>query len=160
MIRALALVLGLLIGLSLAALYAGTLGHLRQANLPLPGWTDTLDAGSRVIEGRGTLNGAALTWRATGLDGLRLSLSGPDWQVQGQGMPGPGGLAISDLSGVLPLGVLGAGEGALVIEAGLLDVAFDGTLREGRIDGTARGSDPEGAVTLVLENGGWILSAR
>ncbi|MBN8292963.1 hypothetical protein JI664_13400 [Rhodobacter sp. NTK016B] len=160
MIRAFALVAGLLIGLLLAVLYAGTLGHARQAGLPLPVWTETLDAGSRLIEGRGTLAGASLSWRATGLDGVRLSLIGPDWQVQGQGMPGAGGLSVTDLSGIVPLGVLDAGEGALVIDAGALSLAFDGTLREGRIDGTARGSDPDGAVTLVWQDGGWVLSAR
>lgn len=159
MIRALALILGLLLGLVLAGATGGTVAHLRMlAGERLPGWVAGLDAGSRLVEGSGTLNGAALHWRRQGL-GLALDLRGPDWQARGRGQLEGAALRIDDLSGIVPLDWLGAGGGVLALEAGEVLLGPDGSLRAARIDGQARGGQLEGPVTLVWDDG-WALSSR
>ena len=160
MIRALALILGLLLGLALAGLAGGTVAHLRTlAGGHLPGWVAGLDGDSGFAEGGGTLNGATLHWRRQGL-GLAISLSGPDWQASGRAQLDGTALRIGDLSGIVPLGWLDAGEGVLALEGGEVVLAPDGSLRAARIDGQARGSQPDGPVTLVWEGGTWVLTAR
>ena len=163
MIRAIALILGLTLGLALALLVGGTLGHLRlilpQTGLTLPEWVAGLEDDSRVAQGRGSLNGAALHWRLTGREGFAVSLSGADWQARGQALPPGAALRIGQLSGVIPLAYLDAGPGLLALAGGEVTLAPDGTLRSGRIEGTARGSEPDGAVALVW-NDGWQLISR
>lgn len=163
MIRALVLILGLSLGLVLAALVGGTAAHLRLVEGwtggALPGWMARLDADSRLTQGRGTWGEAVFSWRLIGLDGLAVSLTGPDWQAQGQALPGRDGLAIGQLSGVLPLAFLEAGPGMLALEGGMIALSPEGRLRAGQIDGIARGSDPEGSVRLTWDEG-WKLAVR
>lgn len=160
MIRALGLIVGLLLGLALAGLWGGTVGHLRLlAGDRLPGWVAGLDPDSGLNAGRGTLNGAALHWHRDGL-GLALSLSGPDWQASGRARLDGAALGIGDLQGLVLLDWLGAGEGLLALEAGEIRLGPRGDLLSARIDGQVRGGQPEGPVTLVWEDGGWVLTAR
>lgn len=160
MIRAFAVFLGLWLGLCLALLFGGTLGHLRMVSertgWALPGWVAGLDADSGFTRGHGTLDGAALDWRLAGWDGFDVSLSGPGWQARGRSEPEGAALRIGALSGTLPLERLGAGPGTLALEGGALLVGLDGEVREGRIDGQADGA----AVTLLREGGGWRVANR
>ncbi|MCB1389290.1 MAG: hypothetical protein KDK12_09175 [Rhodobacteraceae bacterium] len=164
MIRALALILGLLLGLTLALLVGGTLGHARmlaaRTGWELPGWTAGLDESSGITGGRGDLNGAALRWRWDGWTGIEAALTGPDWQAQGRLRPAGTALRVDALGGVVPLDWLGAGPGLLALEAGEVILGLDGALRAARLDGQARGSEPEGAVTLTWDGSDWALASR
>lgn len=159
MIRGFSLLLGLVLGLALAGLWGGTLGHLRQvAGDRLPGWTAGLRADSRLVEGGGLLNGALLHWRRDGA-GLALSLDGADWQATGRARLDGAALRIGDLAGIVPLAWLGAGEGMLALDGGEVRLRLDGTPLGARIEGQVRGAGPAGPVTLVWD-GTWSLTAR
>ena len=134
MTRTLAVIVGLLLGLGLAAAVGGRVGHLRALRLA-PAWKANMSPDAGLPEGRGTLAGAALSWRWHGLDGWTVTLRGADWQAQAQAWPGNGGLVLSDLRGVLPLSVLEAGTGALAVEGGALTLDWGGRTVAGDIDG-------------------------
>jgi len=160
MIRVLAVFLGLWLGLCLALLFGGTLGHLRMVSerigWALPGWVAALDDDSGFTSGQGRLESASLDWRLTGWDGFDLRLTGPDWQATGRAEPEGAALRIGALRGTLPLDWLGAGPGMLALDGGDLLVGLDGEIREGRIDGQASGA----AVTLLWEGGAWRNASR
>ncbi|PTX00716.1 hypothetical protein [Pararhodobacter aggregans] len=160
MIRAFAVFLGLWLGLCLALVFGGTLGHLRMVSertgWALPGWVAGLEDDSGFTQGQGDLAGAAFDWRLAGWDGFDLSLSGPDWQATARAEPEGAAVRIGALSGSLALDWLGAGPGLLALEGGDLLVGLDGQLREGRIDAQAEG----GPVTLLWEGGGWRIASR
>ena len=137
MIRALAVVLGLALGLTAAVAVGGRVGHLRALGLA-PAWTDSLDPDAGLPEGRGTVNGAALSWQWRGLRGWAVTLRGPDWQAQAQGWPRIEGVDLTDLRGVVPLAQLDAGAGVLALEGGALTLGWTGALRAGQVQGQAR----------------------
>ena len=161
MIRAALLLLGLWLGLCLAVLLGGSLGHLRQISdwtgWPLPAWTEGLEPSSGFLGGEGQFRGARLYWALSGLSGFRVGLSGPDWQAEGFATPQGETLVVDDLSGVVPLGWLGAGPGAMGLEGGEMTLGLDGTVRSARIEGTARGAEPSGPVLLEWSDG-WVLT--
>lgn len=157
--RVFALLLGLWLGLCAAALVGGTLGHLRLTGLSLPGWTGGIDDSARFVEGRGTVQDAALHWRLSGWSGFDVSLTGPDWQARGWAEPEGAALRIGQIAGLVPLDLLGAGAGVLAIEAGEIVAGLDGSLRAGRLEGQARGSATDGPVVAIW-NGGWTVSSR
>ena len=159
MIRGFAVFLGLWLGLCVAVLFGGTLAHLRMTGLSLPDWVAGVADDARFTEGRGTLNGAALHWRLSGWSGFDVTLTGPDWQAQGRAEPEGTALRITQIAGIVPLGYLDAGAGDLALEGGEMLVGLDGTLRDGQLEGQARGSDPAGPVTLIWEDG-WRLASR
>ncbi|WP_417625849.1 hypothetical protein [Pararhodobacter aggregans] len=160
MIRAFAVFLGLWLGLCLALMFGGTLGHLRMVSdrtgWALPAWVAGLEDDSGFVRGQGTLQGVALDWQLAGWDGFDLRLSGPDWQATARAEPEGAALRIGALAGSLPLERLGAGPGLLALEGGDLLVGLDGEVREGRIDGQTGGA----AVTLLWEGGGWRIASR
>ena len=163
MIRAALLILGLWLGLCLAVLLGGSVGHLRQVSewtgWPLPAWTTGLEPASGFLRGEGQLQGARLDWALSGISGFRVGLSGPDWQASGFATPAGETLVVDDLAGVVPLGWLDAGTGALGLEGGSVSVGLDGTVRSARIEGTARGAEPSGPVLLEWAEG-WVLTAN
>lgn len=164
MIRAFAVFLGLWLGLCLALLFGGTLGHLRlvseRTGWALPGWVAGLDDASRFTRGHGSWEGAVLDWRLAGWDGFDASLSGPGWQARGRAEPEGTALRIGALGGTLPLERLGAGPGMLALEGGALLVGLDGEVREGRFEGRIEGQAEGPALSLLWENGGWQMVNR
>ncbi|WP_068303492.1 hypothetical protein [Pararhodobacter sp. CCB-MM2] len=164
MIRAFLLFLGLWLGLCLAVLLGGTVGHLRQLSdwtgWALPAWTEGLDADAGFRHGAGRLEGARLSWALSGLSGFDVRLSGPDWQASGFATPEGASLRVDQLAGLVPLTWLQAGPGLLSLDGGQLRLGLDGTIDDGQLQGQARGSEPEGAVTLDWTGDGWALAAR
>lgn len=154
MIRALAVILGLALGLGGAAVVGGRVSHLRGLGLD-PVWSQGLDDAAGILAGQGVLGEGLLRWRWSGVNGWAVSWSGSDWQVQGRATPMLDGLRIDALSGVVPLAALTGDAGALMIEAGALALDLDGALIAGRIEGRATGP-----VALIWQDGGWVAQAR
>jgi hypothetical protein len=171
MIRALALLCGLVAGVALAVVLHGRMAHLR-AVADLPAWTGAIAPDARVTAGRATLpQGFTLDWRLA-----RVGLSGPVWtgrvqradarldltahlqRLPGAGLhlwlrvdPGSATLSGAGLAGHFP-SVLGTGS---VTGAGLsLDLDAAGQRLRWRGDDL-----PDGPVNLNLWPGGWRLAA-
>jgi len=170
MIRAVALLTGLVLGLGLAVAAYGRMGHLRLL-MDLPGWTGAIAADAGLLAGQARLPaGFALDWRLAGIGragpvwsgaihrhDTRLDLTaglqpGPGtglhlWLRLDPGTATPGG---PRLSGHFP-SVTGTG---LVAGSGLsLELEGRGTrIRAGDTD------RPDGPVTLSLGPDGWRLS--
>ena len=112
MIRFVAAVIGLALGLAAAALSEGRMGHLRAlAGAALPGWTESVAADARLWRGRagagnpGT-HGAVMHWSLAGLsrDGLRwrVELTAPGARIAATATLSPAApetLRLADLSG-------------------------------------------------------------
>lgn len=166
MIRVLALIFGLLIGLGAAVSVGGTLAHLRLAlGSALPGWTEGLAPVSGLLRGEGRIAGAALRWHLDGIDaaGPRwgVTLAGDDWQAAGVVRVGPGGFRADTVQGLVSGAALGVdGQGALSVTGGVLALpGIDGWL-EGRANGLAleRGAQPVfGDVRIEAAGGVWTL---
>jgi hypothetical protein len=74
MIRVLAILLGLALGLGAALVVFGRMAHLRAA-IDLPPWTDAVTADAGLLRGQADLPlGFTLDWRLA-----RIGLSGPVW---------------------------------------------------------------------------------
>lgn len=162
MIRGLVLFLGLWLGLCLAVLFGGSIGHLRQVSdwtgRALPDWTEGIEEGSGFTRGTARIDGARLTWAMSGWSGFDLTLSGADWRAEGFARPSGAVLEVSDLSGIVSLDWLGAGAGAMALQGGALSVGLDGTMRAAQVEGQARGGAVEGPARLTWDNG-WALTA-
>ena len=169
MIRGVAVILGLAVGLAGAVIVGGRMAHLRALFADsLPAWTAGLDDSAGVLRGHGALRGADLRWHLAGVgwQGPEWSarLNTADWQAGGTlRLPGAG-VVVDGVNGVLPAVWLDAnGRGLIAIDAGQL--VFDGRIGAvlgGQITGQARdvtlgAAVPDGAVTLVWAGGGWRL---
>lgn len=167
MIRALALVVALALGLAAAVGIGGRMAHLRAAfGSNLPDWTTTLDADAGMISGHGLVAGADLRWQLVGVDtqGGRwlVVVSGTDWQVQGVAHWRGGALTVASLIGIAPgAWVAGGSEGIIAVTGGTLSLSpLTGQIAEGQIDGTARdvvlaGVPVSGPVSLIWQDGAW-----
>lgn len=169
MIRALVLILGLVLGLCVALLVGGRLAHLRSfAPDTVPVWAAEIDGSAALVAGHGRLLGADLRWQLAGI-GLRgphwaVTLSGADWQAQGNALLSGTGLQIEALSGLIPGSLLEPGaSGLLVIEGGALNLMMPGGwLFGGTAQGQSRGltldgTALDGPVTLRVDYGDWSL---
>lgn len=165
MIRALVLVLGLALGLTLAGITQGRMAHLR-ALLTLPEWTQPIAADAGVLRGHATgPGGYVLRWR----------LARPDWRgpVWALWIEGPG--TRIDLEAVLARTglALGAAQGTGALQGPVLAGRFEVTGGAGsvtaqglRLDLDGRGTAlvrdgatlPEAAARLSLFPGGWRLA--
>jgi len=174
MIRILALLIGLAVGLAAAATVYGRVSHLRAAApwlgtylAPLPGWTDALSADAGVLSGAAFgPSGVVLSWQLDGID-----LDGPRWSFRADGAglslvlqarlaAGPA-LALDNVAGEAAVTgarlsghfVITGGEGR--IDAAGLTLTLTAQGRRQRLDGVAL---PDGPVTLTLDPGaGWRL---
>ncbi|WP_323035472.1 hypothetical protein [Pararhodobacter sp.] len=168
MIRGVVILLALVIGLATAFVIGGRVAHLRMVfGTALPAWSTQLEADAGVLSGQGTVNGALLRWRMTGVDlaGPRwqVALSGAEWQVSGVAHWQGTRLRVEDLAGLIPASQLSAmARGMLAISAGSVALAMpQGALTDGQL--AARGRDlvlgdplPDGEIVVTWTEGAWI----
>lgn len=163
MIRALALMIGVALGLAGAGVVGLRGAHLRLALVDLPGW---IDDAAGVRAGHGALAAGQLRWVLLGVFGPRwaVTLHGSDWQAEAAATLGGAGWQISGVSGVLPAVVFAPGaEGTLGLDGGRLRLTWAGQVQAGWVTGQARGlvldgQRAEGAVRLELTGGNWRIA--
>jgi len=169
--RVLALILGLGLGLLAAVAVGGRMDHLRAVGFGTAGWAGAIAGDAGLASGQMAVRGGLLRWQMTGVDlagpRWRVTLGGPDWQVQGTGRLTPASLRVEGVSGLLDASVLADGLGGLVaVEGGSVTVALSaGAVQAGRIDGQARGLTTadgglDGPVSLIAGDDGWSVTAR
>ena len=167
MIRGLALILGLMVGLAGAVIVGGRMAHLRALTGDnLPAWTAGLDDSAGVLRGQGRIDGAELRWHLAGVDwqGPRWSarLNTADWQMGGTVHFRGVQVTVAAVNGVLPAAWL-APDGQGLIAIGTGQMTFDwrgGALIDGQIVGHSRDVTLgtallDGAVTLVWTGDAW-----
>lgn len=165
MIRFLALVVGLALGLAVAVALNGRVAHLRLAGLA-PEWMAGFDAGAGLLAGQSRFADATLRWQAVGVDleGPRwaLVLDGADWQARAEGRADAAGLRLTAITGLVPGAWLHpSGQGILAIRDGAVRIFLPaGVLLDGWLDGQARALvlapvQVEGEVSLTVSYGEW-----
>lgn len=154
LVRFLALVLGLVLGLGLALTVQGRMEHLRALSPwlgPLPGWTGAVAADAGVLAGQAHgPAGAVLHWRLAGIDS-----GGPHWALRAEGA----GLALALTARLARPGDLGPAlaltdaRGEAVLTGGQVAGHFVVTGGGGRLDGAGLALELTGQGRRLLREG-------